>query len=306
MIHRYITYLEGVRNLSPATVKAYGKDLSLFEDFMNENGTDAASLGVKDARNFVAFLKNRGLKETSVNRILSSVRGFYGYLVRFGLCGDNPFEYMKGMSSRRRLPDLFSVEEAERLLSLPEARGAGLRDRAIMHLFYSTGCRIAELAGMDMLDVSLKQKTVLVRGKGRKERYVFLSPSTVSVIEEYLPYRQSLVLKNSAADSKALILNRRGGRITERGIRFVLEKYISVLGSGKKVSPHSFRHSFATHMLDNGADLRMVQELLGHSSISTTQIYTHVGMERLKKVYRDAHPHGKPVRERYANESKEI
>ncbi len=306
MMHRYITYLEGVRNLSPATVKAYGKDLSMFENFMDENGIDAASFSIKDARNFVAFLKNRGLKETSINRILSSVRGFYNYLVRFGLCGDNPFEYMKGMSSRRRLPDLFSVEEAERLLSLPEAKGAGLRDRAIMHLFYSTGCRIAELAGMDILDVSLKQKTVLVRGKGRKERYVFLSPSSVSVIEEYLPYRQSLVLKNSTADSKALILNKRGRRITERGIRFVLEKYLSVLGSGKKVSPHSFRHSFATHMLDNGADLRMVQELLGHSSISTTQIYTHVGMERLKKVYMDAHPHGKPARKRYANESKEI
>ncbi len=292
MITEYLRYLESVRNLSPATVKAYGEDLDLYKKFLEEYGSGILEVRVRDARNFVGFLKERKLKESSINRALSSVKGFYKYCIRFDLAGKNPFETIKSVSRSRNLPDLFSVDEIKSLLSMPDGSVFGIRDRLIIELFYSTGCRIAELVGMNLFDISLKGKNILVRGKGKKERFVFLSDGTVNLLKQYLGVRKQMRKSDNTEDASALILNTRGNRITERGVRYILEKYLDRLGSGKHVSPHSFRHSFATHLLDNGADLRMVQELLGHSSISTTQIYTHIGLERLRKVYRTSHPHG--------------
>ncbi len=292
MTAEYLNYLSGVRNLSPATVKAYGEDLGLYEEFLDENGIGILEAGVRDARNFVGFLKSRKLKESSINRAVSSVKGFYKYCLRFDIAKKNPFENIKSISNSRKLPDLFSVEEIKKLLSMPDDSVFGLRDRLIIELFYSTGCRIAELVGMNLFDISIRSMSILVRGKGRKQRFVFLSEDTAKLLKRYLGVRKQILKSDNTEDASALILNRRGKRITERGVRFILDKYLERLKSGKHVSPHSFRHSFATHLLDNGADLRMVQELLGHSSISTTQIYTHIGMERLRKAYRTAHPHG--------------
>ncbi len=292
MTEKYLDYLAGVRNLSPATIKAYGEDLGLYEEFLEENGIGIFEAEIRDARNFVGFLKNRKLKESSINRAVSSVKGFYKYCLRFDISKKNPFGNIKSISASRKLPDLFSVEEVKKLLQMPDNSVFGLRDRMIIELFYSTGCRIAELVGMNLFDISLRGKSILVRGKGRKQRYVFLSDSTVDLLKNYLGARKRILKSDNTEDASALILNQRGKRITERGVRFILDKYLGKLKSGKHVSPHSFRHSFATHLLDNGADLRMVQELLGHSSISTTQIYTHIGMERLRKAYETAHPHG--------------
>lgn len=298
MIPEYLKYLEGVRNLSQATVKAYREDLDLYEKFLEEYGTGLLDVQIRDARNFVGFLKDRKLKESSINRTLSSVKGFYKYCIRFNLAGRNPFENIKSISRSRKLPDLFSVEEIKSLLAMPDDSLLGIRDSLIIELFYSTGCRIAELVGINLFDISLKGKNILVRGKGKKERFVFLSEGTVILLKQYLGARKQMIKSDNTDDASALILNSRGKRITGRGVRFILEKYLDKLGSGKHVSPHSFRHSFATHLLDNGADLRMVQELLGHSSISTTQIYTHIGLERLRKVYRTSHPHGRERSER--------
>lgn len=292
MIEKYLSYLEGVRGLSSATVKAYREDLNLYTEYLGMMKIQLEEAVTGDARNFVGFLKKRNLKETTINRIISSVKGFYGYCVRFDIMDVNPFEHIRSISTSRKLPDLFSKEEIIELLGMPDDSAFGIRDRVIIELFYSTGCRIAELTGMNLLDVSLKNKSILVRGKGRKERYVFLSEGAALLLKRYFRVRRQIVKTDNPDGVSALILNRRGSRITERGIRFILEKYLDRLGSGKHVSPHSFRHSFATHLLDNGADLRLVQELLGHSSISTTQIYTHVGMERLRAVYKAAHPHG--------------
>ena len=292
MTAEYLNYLSGVRNLSPATVKAYGEDLGLYEEFLDENGIGILEAEVRDARNFVGFLKSRKLKESSINRAVSSVKGFYKYCLRFDIAKKNPFENIKSISNSRKLPDLFSVEEIKKLLSMPDDSVFGLRDRLIIELFYSTGCRIAELVGMNLFDISIRSMSILVRGKGRKQRFVYLSEDTAKLLKRYLGVRKQILKSDNTEDASALILNRRGKRITERGVRFILDKYLERLKSGKHVSPHSFRHSFATHLLDNGADLRMVQELLGHSSISTTQIYTHIGMERLRKAYSTAHPHG--------------
>ena len=293
MIDKYLSYLSGVRNLSPATVKAYTKDLGLFSSYLDTNHLTFLDVDTRSARYFVAFLKERNLKDSSINRILSSVKGFYNFCIRFDEAVYSPFEHIRSLASSRSLPDVFSPEEMESLLSLPDGTPSGIRDKVIMELFYSTGCRIAELAGMNVLDVNLAKSSVLVRGKGRKDRYVFLADPTVTLLHRYLGIRQRMVKPFNVDAAGALILNHHGERITVRGIRFVLGKYLQCLPGGKKVSPHSFRHSFATHLLDNGADLRIVQELLGHSSISTTQIYTHVGIERLKTVYKNTHPHGK-------------
>ncbi len=295
MMEQYLSYLTGVRNLSPATVKAYARDLALFRSYLDTNRITFREVTVRSARYFVAFLKERNLKDSSINRVLSSVKGLYNFCIRFGEISYSPFEHMRSLTASRLLPDVFSPEEIELLLSYPDNTSLGVRDMVIMELFYSTGCRIAELAGMNVLDVNLAKGSVLVRGKGRKERYVFLADTTVTLLKRYLSLRQKMAKPFDVDAAAALVLNHHGERMTVRGLRFVLEKYLQRLPGGKKLSPHSFRHSFATHLLDNGAELRIVQELLGHSSISTTQIYTHVGIERLKAVYRDTHPHGKII-----------
>lgn len=293
MREKYFAYLSGIRNLSSATVTAYRKDLELLQSFLNDEKQTFDRVTGKSARLFIGYLKDRDLKETSINRILSAVKGFYNFCVRFEKMEYNPFENIRSIHSSGRLPDVFSAEEIKDLLSFPDSSPAGIRDKVIIEIFYSSGCRIAEMAGMNILDINLNKGSILVRGKGRKERYVFLAEITVLLLKQYLRLRQTLVKPLNIDAQAALILNHHGERMTVRGIRFVLEKYLRKLPGGKNVSPHSFRHSFATHLLDNGADLRIVQELLGHSSISTTQIYTHVGIERLRKVYRNAHPHGK-------------
>ncbi len=293
MMSKYLSYLSGVRNLSPATVKAYARDLMLFETYLDSNNATFRTVDTRMARYFIAYLKEKNLKDSTINRILSSVKGFYGFCIRFGDTDYSPFEHIRSLSTSRMLPDIFSPEEMEKLLTFPDKSPAGIRDKLIIELFYSTGCRIAEMAGMNVLDVNIKKGSILVRGKGRKERYVFLADPTISLLRTYLRVRQTMIKPLDVDAAAALIVNHHGERITVRGLRFILEKYLQRLPGGKKTSPHSFRHSFATHLLDNGADLRMVQELLGHSSISTTQIYTHVGIERLKTVYKNTHPHGK-------------
>jgi integrase/recombinase XerC/integrase/recombinase XerD len=186
-----------------------------------------------------------------------------------------------------------SEKEIVKLLSMPDDTYAGTRDRAILELLYSTGCRVAEVHSMNLRDVVRGKKAVRVRGKGGKERYVFLGGPAREALGLYIGQRKNHVRTEDPDAVRALFLNLKGGRLTQRGIALIIEKYLVNSGISKRVSPHTFRHSFATHLIDHGADIRMVQEMLGHSSVSTTQIYTHVGLEKLKKVYREAHPHGK-------------
>jgi integrase/recombinase XerC len=298
---QYLSYLRSVRNLSPHTLASYRHDLSRYDSFLRDRGMTEGQAGLAEARAFVAVLAGEGLAARSVNRIVSGVRGYYRWRERFAEDGGaplgNPFADIRSLRTDKRLPSFLFEDEMQKLLELPARTGASpedpflaLRDRTALELLYSTGCRISELVSLDVTDVSLKERTARVMGKGSKERIVFIGREALAALREYLPRRAARAGRD-ADSARALLVNGRGARLTDRGVRFILGSYLSAAGLGKRVTPHTFRHSFATHLLDRGADIRAVQELLGHASLSTTQVYTHVGVERLKKVYRRAHPH---------------
>lgn len=289
----YLEYLSAVRGLSQNTVEAYRRDLGMLKRFVEAEQIDWTHMDLADVRGFLGSLHRGGLSASSVNRSLSAAKGFYQYCVRFEYIERSPFLLIRGKSRGRLLPEVMSEKEIVKLLSMPNDTYAGTRDRAILELLYSTGCRVAEVHSMNLRDVVRGKKAVRVTGKGGKERYVFLGGPAREALGMYIGQRRNHVRTEDSDAMRALFLNLKGGRLTQRGIALIIEKYLVDSGISKRVSPHTFRHSFATHLIDHGADIRMVQEMLGHSSVSTTQIYTHVGLEKLKKVYREAHPHGK-------------
>jgi tyrosine recombinase XerC len=310
----YLVYLGAVRHLSPHTLESYGKDLEKYEVYLGEQSVTAESAGVADARGFVAWLSRQGLSPRSINRMVSGVRGWYRFMERRGNVTGNPFAEIRSLRTEKRLPSFLFEEEMARLVEMPSHEPCPdgeefwrLRDRAVLETLYSTGCRISELVSLDLRDVDLKNHTARVMGKGAKERNLFLGAAAVEVLRSYMALRpfhmrapqgagspaESAGYHGADSSAPALFINQRSGRITDRGVRFILGEYLARANLGKRVTPHTFRHSFATHLLDRGADIRAVQELLGHASLSTTQVYTHVGMERLKKVYRRAHPHAR-------------
>ncbi len=293
VITDYLHYLESVRGLSAHSLRAYKTDLARFEAFITEREADWTALRPADVRAFVGRLHRDELNGSSINRALSAVKGLYRYAVRYEITAADPFEHIKSNSRGRNLPQVLSGTEIEQLLSMPDDSFNGARDRALLELLYSTGCRVAEIAAMDRSDLEKGKKSIRVLGKGNKERYVYVGRPARAALFYYLDMRNEHFRQNSLADTQALFVNLKGTRLTTRGIALIIAKYLQRSGISKKVSPHTFRHSFATHLLDQGADIRLVQEMLGHSSVSTTQIYTHVGLEKLKKVYREAHPHGK-------------
>jgi integrase/recombinase XerC len=302
----YFVWLEAVRNLSPRTLTSYRRDLAKYGEYLAERGLAEDAVAGPEARGFVGWLGRQGLSPRSVNRIVSGVRGYYRFCERRGRIPANPFAEVRGLRTPKRLPNFLFEDEMARLVELPETGAVPggratsirraddgfcrLRDHAVLEVLYSTGCRVSELVALDLADLDLGTGTARVTGKGDKERNVFLGGSALSSLREYLLKRTGRAA-GDADSAAALLLNQRGRRITDRGVRFILAGWLAQAGLGKRVTPHTFRHSFATHLLDRGADIRAVQELLGHASLSTTQVYTHVGLERLKKVYRRAHPH---------------
>jgi integrase/recombinase XerC len=296
---KYLEYLKS-RNLAAHTLESYAKDLQKYETFLSEKGVEPRKAGLAEARGFVGSLSRAGLSARSVNRIISGVRGWYRYMERRGEIAANPFAEIRGLRTEKRLPSFLFEDEMARLIELPSQASCReedsfwkLRDRAVLETLYSTGCRISELVSLNIGDIDLKGSSALVMGKGSKERNVFLGASAVSALREYLSCRSAHAPRaaDSADAARAVFINQRGGRITDRGVRFILGEYLAKANLGKRVTPHTFRHSFATHLLERGADIRAVQEMLGHASLSTTQVYTHVGLDRLKRVYRRAHPH---------------
>ena len=306
MLDRYLAYLKSVRGLSENTTRAYERDIRCYLEFLGGEGV--APLQVRDStlRSFVTRLMDRGLAPRSINRMLSGVRGYCRFLDRNPPTGEparpagardavDTLQEFRGPKAPKRLPTFLFEEEMDGLLDTA-AEGVGyleIRDRAALETLYSTGCRIAELVGMNVSDLDLKNGSARVLGKGRKERYVYLGSSAVEAIRDYLPRRSAHLGSRPASEDArvALFLNQQGERVTDRGLRYRLGRMLARTDIQKKVTPHTFRHSMATHVLDRGADIRVVQELLGHSSLATTQIYTHVGLSRLASVYRSAHPH---------------
>lgn len=294
-IGEFLEHLEKERQVSLHTVKAYRRDLTAFQDFCDRHYGEwtwgkVDRLGL---RAFLGELHRRGLSKRSAARALSSLRSFYRFLQEYHGVAVNPGRGARVPKIDRRLPTYLDASQTEALFAAVEDRAAtgersALRDLAMLELFYSSGLRLSELAGLNLDDLDLLSDQVRVRGKGRKERIVPVGSRAVRVLRRYLETRQEL-LGRSGADRRALFLNARGGRLSPRSVQRAMHRCFELVAApGMRV--HSLRHTFATHLLDAGADLRAVQELLGHASLSTTQIYTHTSVERLKQVYHQAHP----------------
>lgn len=295
----FLTNLRDVRDLSPSTVRAYRADL---EDFLRWLPATCAMPERLELRRYLAELQQRGLKATTIQRKLATLRAFFRYLREQGIQDTDPARLVKGPKTPRRIPRFLRVDEVERLLALDfEPTPQGHRDRAILEVLYSTGCRVSEAAGLKLDRLDLREGTVHLLGKGRVERMAILGGKATAAVETYLPARKALLRERQVRDPGNLFLNRFGKPLSARWIFETVVQSARRAGITTRLTPHGLRHSFATHLLDRGADLRTVQELLGHKRLVTTEIYTHVSMARLLEVYDRAHPHGSENLERGAD-----
>lgn len=290
----FLTHLGLERNASDKTVKSYREDLTQALGFARERlkaGSVApAEWNTRLLRAFVAWLHDQNYAKSTIARRLAAVRSFGKFLCRQGVLQQNPALALRGPRLEKKLPHFLTVADVQKLLAAPDPSGwAGSRDRALLETLYSAGLRVSELVGLDLADADLNDGVVIVRGKGKKERLALLGPAAVSAVSAWLPERAAL-LQRAGADSPAVFLNKDGGRLTARSVGRLLAGYLRLAGLDPRTSPHTLRHSFATHLLDAGADIRGVQELLGHKSLNTTQVYTHVTTQRLQDSYRKAHP----------------
>ena len=332
----YLAYASGVRKLSPRTIASYRRDLSLLEQHCP---IDPLELTVEDIRLFLAELASQKYQSVSINRVLSTLRGFFAYAIRFHLTDMNPVSTLKNLKTPRKLPVYLDPDAADSFCSIPDAtfRRADScslsmstaqlavpstaqpavpstaqpaapsvtcspgrkalwlsRDRALLHALYSTGCRVSEIASLKIRDLDSRHSSAIIMGKGAKERHVFFSRKARSCLDEWISERAVFLsgLSDNSKSGDFVFLSRRGNPLSIRGIQFIIDYYSRAGNLPAGFSPHALRHSFATTLVVRGADIRIVQELLGHSSISTTQRYTHITPERLKKLYHRAHPHG--------------
>jgi integrase/recombinase XerC len=287
---RYINYLDAERNASRYTVRNYTRDLLAFFSYLKSR--EISSLNEVDRqvlRGYLSYLMKEGFARVSISRKLSAIRSFYRYLIREQLVAASPVADTSSPKLDKRLPKFLTPEETVRLLEAPDSATArGQRDRALIELLYASGLRVSELASLNPEQINLETNEIRVWGKGAKERVVLMGKPAAAALAGYLSRGRPQLLGEKR--SSALFLNRNGGRLTERSIQRLLGKYTRAVGIKKRVHPHLLRHTFATHLLDGGADLRVVQELLGHASLVSTQIYTHVSQSRARKVYLSAHP----------------
>jgi integrase/recombinase XerC len=291
-VEEYLGYLRSVRGLSERTEGAYRGDLLRFAAYCDNNDIRMETASPYEAQRFIGDLSAEGISAVSVNRALSSIRGFYRWLVRFGRRKDNPVGNLRNLRTPQTLPSFLWEGEMADFADLPDTAGIlwPLRDKALILAMYSAGLRISELAGLSLRSLDGDLGGARALGKGGKERRVLFSDEGREAIAAYLPARQARVKAERPTDR--LFVNRRGGPISVAGVRWIIARYADRSGLQKNVHPHALRHSFATHLVNAGCDVRIVQELLGHASLSTTQRYAHVDMERLKQVYAKAHPHG--------------
>ncbi|MEQ9459868.1 MAG: tyrosine recombinase XerC [Phycisphaeraceae bacterium] len=310
LLERFSNYLRHERHFSPYTARCYGADLRQFVEHLTDVAPDEASgnsegylegkLRTADPvliRDFLAKLDTFGYSSATMARKIATLRSFYKWMLKTDLVESNPMLLIRTPKQTKRLPRAITVEHVEKLLSAPDNRETlGARDRAILETLYSTGVRVSELVDLNRADLDADNQTLLVRGKGKKERIVPLGSHAMTAIRHYLTLlepdpRFTKVRQESLVNPQvALFVNKNGGRLSSRSVRRKLDKYLIEVGLDPSISPHTLRHSFATHLLDNGADLRSVQELLGHQSLSTTQVYTHLTANRLRTAYEEAHP----------------
>ena len=323
IVQSFLRYLLDDRHFSPYTARCYGVDLRQYSEFLSdsrnitlneetENGayeTGKATTGAADAnttitgamlaadanqiRDFLARLDEHQYSSATMARKIATLRSFYRWAEKFSFVATNPMVLIRTPRQAKRLPKAIDVEQVERLLSAPDCTDLlGARDRAILETLYSTGIRVSELVSINRGDIDTANQAMVVRGKGRKERLVPLGSHAIAALAHYIE-----MLKHdprgaveAGSEEAPLFINKHGGRLSTRSVRRKVSKYLAKAGLDPDISPHTLRHSFATHLLDNGADLRSVQELLGHQSLSTTQVYTHLSTQRMRDAYDDAHP----------------
>ncbi|MBL0387557.1 site-specific tyrosine recombinase XerD [Tumebacillus sp. ITR2] len=290
LIERFIHYLAVERGLAQNTLESYARDLNAYIEFLKRGGI--VDLNQTRRANIIAYLaelQRKGRATTTISRNLASLRAFYGFLLRDGLLDGDPTANLESPKIEKRLPKVLSVAEVESLLEGPDGgTTAGVRDKAMLELLYATGIRVSELVSLNISDVNLNMGFLKCYGKGSKERIIPLGTVALQSVSDYVMRSRVKLVRNPSEES--LFLNHHGQRLSRQGFWKIIKKYAHTASIDKEITPHTLRHSFATHLLENGADLRAVQEMLGHADISTTQIYTHLTKSRLKEVYAKAHP----------------
>ena len=291
-LNDYLDYLKYQKNYSDYTIENYKHDIIEYLEYLSSESLEFKSIEYSDIRFFLMYLKDTKKDDnTSINRKLSSLRGFYKYLANEKIVKSNVFSLVNGPKKSRKLPRYFEYNELEELFNVPDTRTPlGQRDSLILEMLYATGVRVGELVNIKVSDIDLGRRNIIILGKGNKERFVTYGEYCEDILKTYL--NNGRVILNIKS-SDYLFLNNNGGQLTDRGVRFILDKLIHKTSINKNISPHMIRHSFATHLLNEGCDLLTVQKLLGHESIKATQIYTHVTTDRLKEVYFNSFPRAK-------------
>jgi integrase/recombinase XerD len=292
-LREYLASLKLERNLSENTIASYKNDLTSLLNFLNDSGVDDPSqINSKMLNDFFILLTKLGLSSRSSARYYSSLKGFFGYLIASSYIEANPMEKISAPKVSKGLPNVLNINEIEAILAQPDtSKKLGLRDKALLETFYACGLRVSELINLKISDLFLSEEMIRVFGKGSKERFVPIGSSAINWITEYLKNSRPL-LEKKAKSQHVLFLNSRGTKLSRMGVWKIVDSNANLAGIKKEVHPHTFRHSFATHLLEGGADLRAVQEMLGHVDISTTQIYTHIDRDYIKQVHKDYHPRG--------------
>jgi integrase/recombinase XerC len=290
LVKRYVRHLELERSISPFTVRNYTSDVQGFVDFLGANGVDSFDKVDRSMmRRYLAQLQEDGTSRASVSRKLSALRSFFRYLEREKLIEGNPISTLTAPKQDKRLPGFLTKDEVSRLVEAPGASTPqGLRDRAMLELLYASGLRLSEIANLDVGDIDLSSRQLRIWGKGAKERIGLMGVPAARALEAYLKLGRFKL--QGKRETKALFLNRYGERIAERRVQHIMREYARRAGLDMRVFPHMMRHTFATHLLDGGADLRVVQDLLGHARLSSTQVYTHVSQNQIRRTYLAAHP----------------
>ena len=288
----YLEYLKYQKNYSDYTISSYENDIVEYLDYIHSEGLDFKEIEYSDIRFFLMYLKDtKKDNNSSIDRKLSALRGFYKYLVNNHIVENNIFSLVNGLKKEKKLPRYFEYNELEELFKIPDLRTPlGQRDRLIIEMLYATGIRVGELVNIRVKDIDLRSKEIIILGKGNKERNVLFGDYCLDILRLYLDDGYKKINKDNL---EYLFINNNGGQLTERGVRYILERCIEKTSLQKKISPHILRHSFATHLLNEGCDLLTVQKLLGHASLSATQVYTHVSTDRLKEVYFNSFPRAK-------------
>lgn len=292
-VKEYLSIIRIEKNLSPNTIAAYKNDLTSLFRYLSDFGiSDPSEIDYKHLSAFFKALNNLGIASSSAARYYSSFKGFFLYLVKNNYIKNNPVEKLSSPKLKKSLPAVLSVREVDLILSKPDIENKlGLRDKAVLELLYACGTRVSELINLKISDLYFSEEIIRVFGKGSKERLIPVGSSAVIWVNRYLVESRVLLQKKMKSEN-LVFLNNHGGKLSRMGVWKIVNRYSSEAGISKQIHPHTFRHSFATHLLEGGADLRAVQEMLGHVDISTTQIYTHIDREYIKQVHKDFHPRG--------------